>query len=59
MASLTHTATLVRKREVLTLGWINTGHGNVAIPAQECGAALVKCSEKKPFVKILITVYRT
>ncbi len=59
MASLTHMATLVRMQEVLMLGWINTGHSNVAIRAQECGPALIKCSEEKRFVKILIMVYRT
>lgn len=45
MASLTHMATLVRMQEVLMLGWINTGHSNVAIRAQECGPALIKCGE--------------
>lgn len=59
MASLTHMATPVRMQEELMLGWINTGHSNVAIQAQECGTTLIKCSEEKRFVKILIMVCRT
>ena len=59
MASLTHMATLVRTQGVLMLGWINTGQSNVAIRVQECGTTVIKCSEEKRFVKILIMVYRT
>lgn len=59
MASLTHMATLVRLQEVLMLGWINTGRSTVAIRARECGTTLIKCSEEKRLVKILIIVCRT
>lgn len=40
-------------------GLENTGHSSVAIRAQECDSALIKCSEEKRFVKTLIMVYRT
>ena len=47
MASLPHTATLLRREEVLMLGWTNTGHRNGAKRAQECGAMLIKFREEE------------